>query len=37
MAAVVNKALRLPTYLINDARAFGLAELRLGAGRGARR
>jgi glucokinase len=26
----------LPTALINDARAFGLAELRLGAGRGAR-
>jgi glucokinase len=25
----------LPTFLINDARAFGLAELRLGAGRGA--
>ena len=25
----------VPTYLINDARAFGLAELRLGAGRGA--
>lgn len=28
-------ALGLPTRLINDARAFGLAELRLGAGRGA--
>ena len=27
-------ALRLPVSLINDARAFGLAELRLGAGRG---
>ncbi|CAN5557770.1 ROK family protein [soil metagenome] len=26
----------LPTFLVNDARAFGLAELRLGAGRGAR-
>jgi glucokinase len=26
----------IPTSLINDARAFGLAELRLGAGRGAR-
>ena len=26
----------LPTALINDARAFGLAELRLGAGRGVR-
>ena len=25
----------IPTHLINDARAFGLAELRLGAGRGA--
>ena len=25
----------MPTFLINDARAFGLAELRLGAGRGA--
>jgi glucokinase len=25
----------VPAYLINDARAFGLAELRLGAGRGA--
>jgi len=32
----VRDALGLPTYLINDARAFGLAELRLGAGRGAR-
>jgi glucokinase len=29
-------ALGLPTALINDARAFGLAELRLGAGRGAK-
>ena len=29
------RALGLPTHLINDARAFGLAELRLGAGRGA--
>jgi glucokinase len=27
-------ALQLPVNLINDARAFGLAELRLGAGRG---
>ncbi|MEA2676419.1 MAG: glucokinase [Chloroflexota bacterium] len=26
----------VPTYLVNDARAFGLAELRLGAGRGAK-
>jgi glucokinase len=31
----VERALGLPTCLINDARAFGLAELRLGAGRGA--
>ena len=31
----VTTALGLPTALINDARAFGLAELRLGAGRGA--
>jgi glucokinase len=31
----VEAALRIPTALINDARAFGLAELRLGAGRGA--
>jgi glucokinase len=29
------EALGLPVALINDARAFGLAELRLGAGRGA--
>ena len=28
-------ALGLPAFLINDARAFGLAELRVGAGRGA--
>jgi len=35
MAAEVSKALGQPTHLINDARAFGLAELRLGAGRGA--
>jgi glucokinase len=35
MAAVVGGKLGLPTHLINDARAFGLAELRLGAGRGA--
>ena len=32
----VSAALGLPVALINDARAFGLAELRLGAGRGAR-
>ena len=31
----VGDALGLPAHLINDARAFGLAELRLGAGRGA--
>jgi glucokinase len=32
----VSAALGLPTHLINDARAFGMAELRLGAGRGAK-
>lgn len=32
----VGQALGVPTHLMNDARAFGLAELRLGAGRGAR-
>jgi glucokinase len=32
----VEAALGVPVSLINDARAFGLAELRLGAGRGAR-
>ena len=32
----VKAALGVPTVLINDARAFALAELRLGAGRGAR-
>jgi glucokinase len=31
----VQAALEVPVALINDARAFGLAELRLGAGRGA--
>ncbi|HEX7473851.1 MAG TPA: ROK family protein [Candidatus Limnocylindrales bacterium] len=31
----VEAALGIPASLINDARAFGLAELRLGAGRGA--
>jgi glucokinase len=31
----VADAVGLPTVLVNDARAFGLAELRLGAGRGA--
>jgi glucokinase len=36
VAGPVEAALGLPTSLINDARAFGLAELRLGAGRGAK-
>jgi glucokinase len=35
VAARVGGALDLPVQLINDARAFGLAELRLGAGQGA--
>ena len=35
VAAPVEAALGRPIALINDARAFGLAELRLGAGRGA--
>ncbi len=35
VAAPVAEALGLPCRLINDARAFGLAEMRLGAGRGA--
>ncbi|HEY6057629.1 MAG TPA: ROK family protein [Candidatus Limnocylindrales bacterium] len=35
MAGPVERLLGVPTALINDARAFGLAELRLGAGRGA--
>ena len=35
VAERVGGALGLPAHLINDARAFGLAELRLGAGRGA--
>ena len=35
VAGPVGAALGLPAFLINDARAFGLAELRLGAGRGA--
>jgi glucokinase len=35
VAGPVGTALGLPAFLINDARAFGLAELRLGAGRGA--
>jgi glucokinase len=34
VAATVQRALGVPVGLINDARAFGLAELRLGAGRG---
>ena len=36
VAGPVGDAIGLPVALINDARAFGLAELRLGAGRGAR-
>lgn len=36
VAAPIATATGLPVALINDARAFGLAELRLGAGRGAR-
>lgn len=36
VAAPISAALGLPVTLINDARAFGLAELRAGAGRGAR-
>lgn len=35
VAAPVAGAVGVPVHLINDARAFGLAELRLGAGRGA--
>ena len=35
IAGPVGDAVGLPAVLINDARAFGLAELRLGAGRGA--
>lgn len=35
VARPIADATRLPVALINDARAFGLAELRLGAGRGA--
>lgn len=35
VAAPVATRLGVPASLINDARAFGLAELRLGAGRGA--
>src|SRR6202142_3557205 len=35
VAGPVSDAARVPAVLVNDARAFGLAELRLGAGRGA--
>jgi glucokinase len=35
VASRVGAALGLPAFLINDARAFGLAELRIGAARGA--
>lgn len=35
VAGPVGAALGMPAWLVNDARAFGLAELRLGAGRGA--
>jgi glucokinase len=35
IAGQVGQALGVPAFLVNDARAFGLAELRLGAGRGA--
>jgi len=35
VAGPVAEATGVPAFLINDARAFGLAELRLGAGRGA--
>lgn len=35
VAGPVSAALGIPVFLINDARAFGLAELRLGAARGA--
>lgn len=34
VAGPVSEAAGVPAFLINDARAFGLAELRLGAGRG---
>jgi glucokinase len=36
VAGPVGAALGRPAFLVNDARAFGLAELRLGAGRGVR-
>ncbi len=35
VAGPVADAVGVPAFLVNDARAFGLAELRLGAGRGA--
>ena len=35
VTAPVSAQLGIPVHLVNDARAFGLAELRLGAGRGA--
>ena len=35
VAGPIADLLGVPVFLINDARAFGLAELRLGAGRGA--
>ena len=35
VAGPVSEATGVPAFLVNDARAFGLAELRLGAGRGA--
>ena len=35
VAGTLASVLGLPVHLINDARAFGLGELRLGAGRGA--
>ena len=35
VAGPVSAVVGLPAFLVNDARAFGLAELRLGAGRGA--
>ena len=35
VAGPVARAAGVPVFLVNDARAFGLAELRLGAGRGA--
>lgn len=36
VAAPIAELVGVPAHLINDARAFGLAELRLGAGRGTR-